>query len=660
MAKTRNKFVPLPLFLIFVSAVLVPSIALSFLALRAADRESVYVERRLEGTLLVEADLTAQRIEELMDEVSAGLRENASTLPADRAALPAWLSKWKDGNALVEVPFALQNGRLFLPPLSPPAEASFKNDFATFLQNGARLPIYDSIARVYRKEMQEQTAPSSFRVGASEPVLHDAKIEQEKVSAPEAEDRAPSIAAMPESSAAKKVRMPSGGSAQKQAESKIATNPAVREDAFRQAESEGFSILQRNVMPQGQRVPADHTQDERSRTVSRGRTFGELLNESPSGLLPRLSERGLEILFWTRQAEGRIVGCTLRMDTLRERIVNCLPALLSEVRILTVLDDAGEPLVVPDLSGVPASPEWRRPFVAREISPLLPRWEAAAWLTDPAFLTSRARFATLAVWVMVAILFLLIALGSAVVLRMLSSEIHLAGQKTTFVANVSHELKTPLTSIRLFAELLLSGKQPDEERRREYLRTMMSEAERLSRLVDNVLAFSKRGRNGPTTQPLLLDTLARETLEQLEPHLAKNGFRIDMRCECERHPTVRGNREELRQVIMNLLSNAEKYSEEYREISVRCRQEDDFAVVEVADRGIGIEPRFADKIFQEFFRIDDSLSTPRSGAGLGLAIARDIARRHGGDLLYFPRSGGGSVFTLRLRAEDPDPVTASR
>jgi signal transduction histidine kinase len=269
-----------------------------------------------------------------------------------------------------------------------------------------------------------------------------------------------------------------------------------------------------------------------------------------------------------------------------------------------------------------------------------------AWLADPAALTSRVRFATLAVWILVAGLFLLIAFGSLAVLWMLSSEMRIAGQKTTFVANVSHELKTPLTSIRLFAELLLSGRQADEAKRREYLRTMVSEADRLARLVDNVLTFSKRGKGEYPMQVLSLADLARETAAQLEPHLTKNGFSIAVAVE-EPLP-VTGNREALRQVVMNLLSNAEKYSGGNREIRISCRAENGFAVVEVADRGIGVEPRFADRIVREFFRIDDSLSASRGGAGLGLSIARDIARRHGGDVLYAPRPGGGSLFSLHL------------
>lgn len=639
-----------PLLSIFVLAVLVPSIALSLLALRAAERESMYVERRLEGTLLAEVDLAARRVEELTNEIFAELQRDSSR-----------------ANPLADVPFTLNGGRL-VSEGSGPAREKFMIAFGAFLQESARLPVYDSIARVYRKEMgaigderAQAAAPYASRPGVSAAAKPDraapaapsasAPTPAETSSPPDANMEAETAANAPillqEPQEARPTAKNGAGSMRQATKSKIATDSAVREEAFNQASMEGFEISKRNVAPQSQGALAATTPDERSETVSRGRTFEELQREWDGGLLPRLSDNGLDLLFWTRRPDGEITGCSVKMSALRERIAGAIPDIYSEVRILTVLDESGAPVAVPDSLPTPA-PDWRRPFVAREISPLLPRWEVGAWLADPALLTSRVHFAQVTVWVLVAILLLAIVVGSALVLWILSSEMRIAAQKTTFVASVSHELKTPLTSIRLFAELLLSGRQENEERRREYLRTMVSEAERLSNLVDNVLAFSKRG-NGKekhATQSLSLSELARDTAEQLRPHLEKGGFAVS--CACDSPLPIQGDREALRQVIMNLLSNAEKYAGEEREISVACHEEGGFAVVAVADRGIGVNPKFAEKIFQEFFRCDDSLAAPKNGAGLGLAIARDIARRHGGDVAYAPREGGGSVFSLRV------------
>jgi signal transduction histidine kinase len=175
---------------------------------------------------------------------------------------------------------------------------------------------------------------------------------------------------------------------------------------------------------------------------------------------------------------------------------------------------------------------------------------------------------------------------------------------------------------------------------------MVSEIDRLSHLIDNVLSFSRRGREKLKTERVSLSGVVRETVAQIEPHLAKQGFSIS--CAAQGDLIVQGDREALKQVAMNLISNAEKYSGEGREITVECRESDGFARVDISDRGAGVSPAIAGRIFQEFFRGDDSLSAPRSGTGLGLSIARGIARRHGGDVIYSPREGGGSVFSLLL------------
>lgn len=263
---------------------------------------------------------------------------------------------------------------------------------------------------------------------------------------------------------------------------------------------------------------------------------------------------------------------------------------------------------------------------------------------------------TVALWILVATLLVAIAAGGTLVLRALAAETRLAGQKTTFVANVSHELKTPLTSIRLFAELLLQKRQPDEERREEYLRIMVAESERLSRLVDNVLTFSRQeaGRARFRFEILDLGALASDVVAQLRPHLEHQGFSITV--TVSEPLAVEGDGEALRQVLMNLLSNAEKYADGTRSIDLEAHRQGQDAVVAVLDRGIGVERPHVDRIFEEFFRVDDALTASRRGTGLGLPIARRIARDHGGDVTYAPRPGGGSVFSLGLPLCPPPPT----
>ena len=166
--------------------------------------------------------------------------------------------------------------------------------------------------------------------------------------------------------------------------------------------------------------------------------------------------------------------------------------------------------------------------------------------------------------------------------------------------------------------------------------------------MDNVLAFSRQESGSVSRRhaPLDLGVLTAEVGEQLRPHLEREGF--DVLVEADSPLPVEGDGEGLRQVLMNLLSNAEKYTGDVRSVELVARSEGREAVVEVRDRGIGVEGRYAERIFHDFFRVDDTLTAPRRGTGLGLSIARGIARDHGGDVTYAPRPGGGSVFALRL------------
>ena len=500
----------LSLVIIFLSVVILPSVVLSMLALRAADREALLVSRQLEVSLMSEVNLAANRVADLLDTIEGELEGEASEIPSN----PSLFEGWYGGGRLTDCPFLVSGGKLFIPANSGSAGRRLMAVFGPFLRGQAEIPFFEGIAGVYRKE------------------LHD-------------------LAAAP-------------GAEKQVAESMITADSALRDEVLRRAEREGFELMQRNVVPVAPAPPADEEKVEASKTVSRGRSFEELRAESGAGILPRITDDGMELLFWSERADGTVAGFLLDGDAVRDRIVGALPEILTGTRILTVLDERSDPLVVP---AVRELPEWRLPFVAREISPRLPGWEAGAWLTDPAEAESRARTAERAVWMMVGALFFVIAVGGAVMIRVLTSEMRLARRKTTFVANVSHELKTPLTSIRLFAEMLQSGRLKDEEKRREYLRTMVSEAERLSRLVENVLSFSRDGGGASSLEPLDLAELARETALQMNPGLSDNGFTCSF--SADGPGLVPGDPGALRQVVMNLLSNARSTSGQGRERS-RC------------------------------------------------------------------------------------------
>jgi signal transduction histidine kinase len=204
----------------------------------------------------------------------------------------------------------------------------------------------------------------------------------------------------------------------------------------------------------------------------------------------------------------------------------------------------------------------------------------------------------------------------------------------------------------MFTELLLDGGVADPQKQCSYLRIINAETARLTRLINNVLDFARleRGETRFRLRQSDLVELTRHTIESYRPHLESNGF--ELRCEFPEVPVpVRADRDALAQILINLLSNAEKYSADRKEIGVRIEPRNGTAPsaeLEVRDRGLGIPKGSEEKIFEQFYRAHDSLASGIQGSGLGLTLARQIARAHGGDLVYRPREGGGSCFTLSL------------
>lgn len=413
-----------------------------------------------------------------------------------------------------------------------------------------------------------------------------------------------------------------------------------------EAEPQVSAAGRTRAQPPLDRRSAEDAQRLKSIFVSEPLRLSEIVVRGPRGILPLTVDGRMRLLYWQRATAGRVVGCLVAADQLRDRIIGLLPSIYSASRILMVLDEKGEPLVVPQGQ---ESRDWRKPFVAQEISEALPGWEAAAYLTDPGAISSRARVAASVMWLLIFIMFISIVAGGMLVLRSASAELKLAQQKTTFVANVSHELKTPLTSIRMFAEMLKEGRQPDEHKRQQYFSIMTAETERLTRLINNVLDFARagQGKKRYTMRQCDLASLAASIVESQRSRLENGGFSVGFTTESDPVP-VSADEEAIKQALINLLSNAEKYSDQVKKIELEVSREGTKAVVSVSDRGVGIPPAEAERIFAEFYRVDDALTARVKGTGLGLTIARRIARDHGGDIVYSPRDGGGSTFKIVL------------
>jgi signal transduction histidine kinase len=225
----------------------------------------------------------------------------------------------------------------------------------------------------------------------------------------------------------------------------------------------------------------------------------------------------------------------------------------------------------------------------------------------------------------------------------------MARLKADFVANVSHDLKTPLSVIRMFGETLEMGRLPDEAARQEYYRVITRETERLTRLIDNVLDFSRieSGRRTYVPVPTAVEPLVRETVEGFSVPLAQQGFKVEVQVAPDL-PEVPLDADAVAQALANLVDNAIKYSAERRSLGVEARAAEGHLVLEVADEGIGIPREEQSRIFDKFYRVGRSETQGRRGSGVGLALVRHVAEAHGGRVTVESRPGEGSRFTLWL------------
>ncbi len=228
-------------------------------------------------------------------------------------------------------------------------------------------------------------------------------------------------------------------------------------------------------------------------------------------------------------------------------------------------------------------------------------------------------------------------------------EVRVAELKTNFVASVSHDLKTPLALIQLFAETLELGRVRNPERAVEYYRIINGEARKLTRLIENILDFSKMEAGLRPYRMALNDVgdLTTEVLGRMENQLSQNQFKIATRVEPDL-PRVLADGDAVEQAVENLLNNAMKYSGDARTIEVDVRRHDGHVVIGVTDHGLGIPRREQKKIFRKFYRIESELGGGPQGCGLGLAIVDHTMRGHGGFVRVESEPDQGSTFTLHF------------
>ena len=365
-----------------------------------------------------------------------------------------------------------------------------------------------------------------------------------------------------------------------------------------------------------------------------------------SGWTPWRDTTGLHLFGWRELPDRTVIGLELRLDAIKARLGEVFP----------VSAEPGEAYAVRDADGgawhQAGSPELPEILEVPLAEATLPGWTVVARMAAREYGASSAGgFFAFGVALVGLLVLAILAAGALLVRQARLSEIE-AARKTSFVANVSHELKTPLTTIRLYAELLAEGRVRDEAKRADYLVTIGQETQRLGRLVANVLDFSRLEQGKKKYAPAALDLAAelRRLADTHAPRLAVAG--LALRVEAQESLALTTDRDAVEQIVLNLLDNACKYAAEGGEVLLRLSTEGTDggarARLVVADRGPGVPAEQRERIFEKFHRVDDRLVAEKAGAGLGLSIARQLARGLGGDLRCEAAPGGGAAFALTL------------
>jgi signal transduction histidine kinase len=677
---------------IFLLAVLLPSAVLGWLALRSVEEQQIILEKRTAELYQTQTENAASAARALIDDERRAFNETVRRLLAtgnpqavannfSTALAKEWPRK--------AIGFALgKEGQICSPP---PQRAAANKEWGKFLLDNGSWMAGTTPATVYWVAPEDLNRPEQRRRGKGDygeqqsltgnvptskgggswaagraqsreqekravPQQAPTAMPAPKMESPSAPAAAPGKQALDENFAQyqagdSKRKESAGGKDLPQDASALAQSAQIEKEPAVKLE-----VAVRNVEPQQVFANANPAFSQLTSTNS---DFQALTSDANEGVITRFVQDRLNIIFWLRpaQAPEMIFGCLIEADNLRDLWPAALPVPERGSRekwsrteqpefVLALLDDKARPVATqpPGETGR----DWKRPFVASEIGEALPHWELALYLQRPEQLRESARALRRTLSFLIVAALGAIACGGWLVVADARRQLARAQQKTDFVSNVSHELKTPLTSIRMFAELMQNG-NGNTAKHPQYLRIIMVEAERLTRLINNVLDFAglERKQKRIERKPLDLHAVIGRAWEGHALHLQESGFSTRWEAAPPPYPVV-GDDDALAQILVNLLSNAEKYSGERKEVELHTYLDGEHVCVSVLDRGCGVPGSEERKIFEAFYRAHDSLSSGIQGSGLGLTLAQRLAHEHGGEITYQPRAGGGSNFTLRL------------
>lgn len=400
---------------------------------------------------------------------------------------------------------------------------------------------------------------------------------------------------------------------------------------------------------------------ERTRAAESGLTGAMQVPISQQAAEPRKDwgwfvwfwDEGLHLLFWQRNHGGWIVGVEVNRMRLLSELIGKLPPSGAEA------GETEEGRVI--LSGLKGetlyqwgafTPEREQPLSEQPLDFPLSSWRLAYYVPPGMAVANGGQpiFSLLAG---------LAALGAALIglavyfARESGRELREAAQRISFVNQVSHELKTPLTNIRMYAELLEGEIGEEEDRVRGKLGVIHEESARLSRLIGNILTFSRQQRSKLSIHlaPGVIDEVIRIVGAHFEPIFTAKGVRVDSQLTAPN--LVLLDRDVVEQILGNLFSNVEKYASGGGRLRVTSQQSKGKTLIRVMDEGPGIPWGEREKVFAPFYRLSDRLADGVAGTGIGLSISRDLARLHGGDL-RLQKTDTGACFELEIKTPEAE------
>lgn len=316
-------------------------------------------------------------------------------------------------------------------------------------------------------------------------------------------------------------------------------------------------------------------------------------------------------------------------------------------------EDLRAVLSVPDGSAVFGEPSpSSQPFaVTRDLRLDGAPWLLRVWPARPETIDADIRQRRTLSLAILGFIVVLLLFGSYVTVRIIRRELEIARLRADFVSTVSHEFRSPLTGIRQLAEMLFDGRVTDPEKQRKYFQMIVGESERLGRLVENVLDFSRmeEGRREYRFEPLALAPWLRGLAADFASEVAAAGARIEAEIP-DGLPVVSADKEALGSAVRNLLDNAVKYSPGEKRVWIEAAASGGEVRISVRDKGVGISEEDRKRVFDRFFRAGGEISKRVKGAGLGLSLVKHVVTAHRGAVKCESRPGEGSTFTIRLPA----------